>query len=129
MPNYYKPIRLIVCGTRTFNDYAYLKRKLDKHYFAYRDVTVLSGTAKGPDALGERWAYEWWHVVMRYHPDYDTHGKAAPIYRNQEMVENATHFIAFWDGKSNGTKDIIRRARKWGLKVKIIRFDRRRHGP
>lgn len=126
MPNYYKPIKLIIAGTRTFTDYAYMKRKLDKHFMRYRDITVLTGGARGVDTLGERWAFWWWWTVMQYIPDYQNHGKYAPILRNQEMVENATHAICFWDGKSKGTEDLIRKAKKWGLKVRIIRFDRRK---
>lgn len=135
MSDPYRPIRLIVAGSRTFDDYDYLCRKLDKHYMVYRDITVLSGAAKGADLLGERWAFSWWWKVMRFHPDYEKYGKAAPVYRNQEMAEASTakiegskinyegHLCAFWDGKSKGTEDMIRKARKWGLKVKVMYYE------
>lgn len=49
--------------------------------------------------------------------------------RNREMAEYAAmpdgvgHLIAFWDGKSRGTKSMIQLAKENGLKVKVIRYD------
>lgn len=111
--------KIIIAGSRTFNDYPFLVNKMDKLCRGMTSIIVLSGAAKGADALGEKWAFGWWWTVMRYHPDYKKYSNEAPLVRNQEMVENATRLVAFWDGKSRGTADIIRRARKWGLKVKV----------
>jgi len=46
-------------------------------------------------------------------------GKAAGFIRNAEMAEYADALIAFWDGRSKGTKHMIDLAKKHGLKVKI----------
>lgn len=43
--------------------------------------------------------------------------------RNREMAANADALIAFWDGKSRGTKNMIEEAQKRGLKVSIKHYE------
>ena len=50
---------------------------------------VVSGTARGADYWGERWAEENKIPIKRYYPDWNRHGKSAGPIRNQEMAENA----------------------------------------
>lgn len=118
-------LRLIVAGSRGFNDYELLKRKLD---YVLRNrvderITIVSGTAKGADQLGEQYAKERGYALMRYPADWDKHGKSAGYIRNKEMAKNADGLIAFWDGKSRGTKHMIDLAREQGLKVIIVRYE------
>ena len=52
-------------------------------------------------------------IKIKYFPaDWNTYGKSAGFVRNIEMAENATALIAFWDGKSSGTKHMIETAKK-----------------
>lgn len=118
-------MKIIVCGTRTFNYYLLLKRTLDKLTAKLKRITIITGAAKGADALAERWARENWRVVIRFHADWQKHGKKAGPIRNQEMIEYMNGkgaCIGFWDGKSAGTKDILERAKKNDLRVKIITY-------
>lgn len=46
--------------------------------------------------------------------DWDTYGRAAGPLRNAHMVEIATAVVAFWDGHSRGTRNLIGRAREAG---------------
>lgn len=115
-------MRIIIAGTRTFNDKGLLFRVMDKLTAPLMEVTVLSGAAKGADALGEEWAHSWYWVVLRYHADWDKHGKAAGPIRNEQMAENADALVAFHDGSSPGTADMIERARKHKLRTKVIRY-------
>ena len=39
--------------------------------------------------------------------------------RNRQMAENADALIAYWDGESRGTKNMIEEAKKRGLKIPI----------
>jgi hypothetical protein len=64
---------------------------------------VVSGTARGVDRLGERWAREHGIRVTRFQPDWLNHGKSAGFRRNQEMADYADALIALWDGQSRGT--------------------------
>ena len=80
---------------------------------------VVSGTARGADYWGERWAEANNIPIVRYYPDWNKHGKAAGPIRNKLMADNADALIAVWDGKSSGTKNMIETAKKKGLIVHI----------
>lgn len=119
-------MKIIVAGSRTFMGeecYQVLKQKMDKFTRNIKKVVVLSGAARGADAHGERWAYERMHTVMRFHPDYQKHGKAAPLIRNEEMAKEADACICFWDGQSTGTAHMIKMAKKYKLQLKIVEFE------
>lgn len=121
-----KACKIIVAGTRTFNNAELLAKKLHKLTRKIkRPVVIVTGAAKGADALAEKWAlsYPRMMTVKRFHADWEIHGKAAGPIRNQKMVDYADRLIAFWDGESPGTADVIRRARKAGLKVKVFRYE------
>ena len=114
--------RVIVAGSRDFHDYGFLLNKLD-WALSNREasgITIVSGGAKGVDALGERYAKDYGLSIERYPADWSTHGKAAGPIRNRQMAENADALAAFWDGKSRGTKNMIEEARKKGLRVIIF---------
>lgn len=53
----------------------------------------------------------------------EKHGKSAGYKRNQEMANVSTHLIAFWDGKSRGTKHMIDIAKRDGLKSHVVDFN------
>jgi hypothetical protein len=124
-----KPIRIIVAGSRDFTDYSLLKKKLN-HLTSKLDkkrlILVSGANKRGGDKLGEQWAWENGITVERHHPDYGRWpGKVAPIKRNEEMSlikPKPICCVAFWDGSSPGTADMIEQARKQGIRVKIIRF-------
>jgi hypothetical protein len=82
-------------------------------------ATVVSGGAKGVDALGERYAVEMNLPLHIYEADWEQHGRAAGPIRNRKMAENADALIAIWDGKSKGTKNMIETAEKKGLLVYV----------
>lgn len=116
--------KVIVAGSRTFNDYGLLKRKLD---FALRNkadegITIVSGAARGADKLGERYAKELGYEIDSYPAKWDEYGKSAGYIRNKEMAQNADALMAFWDGKSRGTKHMIDLANRYGLKVIVINY-------
>ena len=81
------------------------------------DVEEVSGTARGADRMGEEWARLHKVPVKKFPADWDTHGKSAGHIRNAEMAEYGDVLIAYWDGKSRGTKGMIDLATKKGLKV------------
>lgn len=126
-------MKIIVCGSRTFDDLLFLARKLETRTRNLKEVVVITGAQVtkdkygrkyGADYLAEKWALSKGHTIVRYHADWNKHGaKAGPI-RNSEMLRDsgARVLIAFWDGKSPGTKDSIDKARKAGLKVIIYRY-------
>ena len=118
-------MRIVVCGTRTFDNKKLLFSTLDKLTAKLDKILVVSGGAKGADRLGEDWALSNGFTVEIYHAEWDKLGpKAGPI-RNSEMVDSCSNkdaLIAFWDGESSGTKDILEKARKKGMKVRVIKY-------
>jgi len=119
-----KPITVIVAGTRDFIDKEYLFKVLDR-YLGKRNpktITILDGKARGPDRFGGEYGEAKGIRVLPYPADWDKHGKAAGFIRNEEMACAGSHLIAFWDGVSNGTKDMIERATAHGLMVVVIKI-------
>lgn len=116
--------RVIVAGSRDFNDYELLKSKM-LHYlkgFDLSEVEIVSGTARGADQLGERFAREFGCKLKQFPADWNK-GRQAGILRNIEMGDYADALVAFWDGKSRGTKHMIEYAKKKWLKVRVVRYD------
>ena len=58
-------MKVIIAGSRDFNDYTSLKNKMDIILKNQKDVTIVSGTARGADKLGERYAGENHHKVEK----------------------------------------------------------------
>lgn len=86
-------------------------------------VIIVSGTARGADQLGERYAERRGYTVERCPADWENYGRSAGMARNKNMAARSDALIAFWDGKSPGTKNMINLARERGLKVRVKRFD------
>lgn len=115
--------RVIIAGTRDFSDYELLRQKCDAILSAKREdsnIIVVSGTARGADRLGERYARERGYEIRRFPADWDNDGNAAGPIRNAKMAANADALIAFWDGKSRGTRSMIDIAKEKGLAVRVI---------
>lgn len=120
-------MKVIVAGSRGFDDYTLLTHELNKLQHisesANKFITeIVSGTARGADKLGERWAEENNVKIKRFPADWNTYGKSAGYIRNQQMAEYADVLYAFWDGKSKGTKHMIDLAHKHNLKVRVISY-------
>lgn len=134
-----EPLKIIIAGGRNFSDYAKLRKetlaairtcatefyncdKIDKDI-----VTIVSGCANGADTLGERFAKEFDLKLQLFPADWSK-GKGAGYARNTEMAKFASDeecngvLIAFWDGKSRGTKHMIKTAEKCGLRVFVVKY-------
>lgn len=111
--------KVIVAGSREFSDYDFLKNKLNHLLKNKTDICILCGMARGADMLGKRYAEEYGLHIEYYPADWEKDGKSAGYLRNILMAENADALVAFWDGKSKGTKHMIDIAKTKGLEVKI----------
>jgi predicted Rossmann fold nucleotide-binding protein DprA/Smf involved in DNA uptake len=83
-------------------------------------LVIVSGGARGPDSWAETEARRHSVPVDIIPADWDTHGRRAGILRNSTIVARSERVIAFWDGKSNGTMDTVRKAKAQGKKVVVI---------
>jgi hypothetical protein len=113
-------MKVIIAGTREFNDYYLLKTKCDEILHAISDIEIVSGKARGADTLGERYAKERGYSVKEFPADWKTYGRSAGMIRNRQMAEYGDMLIAFWNGKSRGTNGMINLAKNGGLKVEVI---------
>lgn len=117
-----KQISIIVAGSRDFADYQAVKTAVLQFVeSSYSDcqITIVSGGSKGVDHLGERLADEmgWTKTIVK--ADWRL-GRGAGPARNTQMAKMADALVAFWDGSSHGTADMIKKAEKAHLPVKTI---------
>ena len=116
--------KVIVAGGRDFSDYQLLVEKCDKYLANKANIEIVSGTAKGADSLGERYANEKGYSVKTFPADWGAFGKRAGYLRNEQMANYANALIAFWDGESRGTKHMIDIATEKGLLVKVTPYNK-----
>jgi len=114
-----REIRLAIVGSRTFKNYRLMERILGD-YLGFV-VEVISGGADGADSLGARWGRKNGFVPTIYEPDHKKY-KHAYHHRNRLIAEACTLLVAFWDGRSSGTKYTIDYARRIGREVRVVRF-------
>lgn len=110
-----KPLRIIIAGSRDFDDYELLKRLCNTIIGNNEYVEIVSGGARGADKLGEKYASEKGYKIVKFPADWDKHGKSAGYIRNRLMGEYSDMLIAFWDGKSKGTLNMISIAKELNL--------------
>ncbi len=82
--------------------------------------TVISGGAEGIDTLAEQYADK--HHLSKYivRPRYELYGRAAPLKRNEQMVDMADTILVIWDGRSKGTQYTLRYAEKKHKSLTVI---------
>lgn len=116
--------RVIVAGSRSFNDYTLLKHTLDSFLSGYlvSGIVIVSGMARGADTLGERYAQERGFQLVRHPAKWHEYGRSAGYKRNEEMASCANALVAFWDEKSKGTKHMIDIAKRKGLEIHVVTY-------
>ena len=119
--------RVIIAGSRQFNDYQALKDAVD-YYLSGKDpseIVIISGHAKGADSLGEKYAEERGLTLELYPADWEHLGKGAGFARNIQMAEIADALIAFRvNGYAcNGTNHMIGQAKTRGLDIRIVDYE------
>ena len=117
--------KLIIAGGRDFYDYNRLARVVQNGLLgplrAYR-VSIVSGMARGADWNGAHFARGCKLQLYEFPADWDTHGKRAGHIRNAEMAQFADGLLAFWDGESRGTDNMIQQMKRLGKPVKVVRY-------
>lgn len=111
-------IRVLVCGSRHFNDYKLLEKTLDGF-----DITeIIEGEARGADSLARDYAFKRDILLRAYPADWERYNKVAgPIRNKQMLVEGQPELvIAFRGENSRGTQNMIDQAKKAGIPVEIV---------
>ena len=89
-------MKIIIAGSRTFDNFDLLCKKMN-FYNSYGSISeVVSGNARGCDKLGERWANLNKIPLKIFKPNWDELGKSAGFIRNKEMGLYADGLVAFW---------------------------------
>ena len=118
--------KLIVAGTRSFDNYKLLRFKVNQRFLEYGcwsvdwEPEIVSGGAPGADKLAERYAAESKITLKVFSADWEKYGRSAGPRRNRQMAEYADAVIVFWDGKSRGTQNMIQQMRELGKPVEVV---------
>jgi len=132
-------LSLITAGSRNYNNEEEFNRVMDQIVDWFNGVTIISGMAKGPDRFGIMYHSKNRKTRLVKHPakwkviegvdqkyikenKYGKYNANAGMERNQKMLDEANALVAFWDGKSSGTRDIISRSIKAGILICIIKY-------
>lgn len=111
-------MRVLVCGSRHFNDYKLLEETLN-------DIpidTIIHGDARGADRLAGSYGERNNIPVLRFPALWELYGNRAGPIRNSQMLREGypDYVVAFLAPNSRGTKDMIKKAKDAGLEVEIV---------
>lgn len=118
--------KVIIAGSRGFSNYKLLKEKCNEYLREKRkeyNIIIISGGARGTDTLGEKYAQEEGFSLEVFPANWNKFGKSAGFRRNEQMAEVADALIAFWDGKSHGTKHMIEIMENKKLLVRVVNYE------
>lgn len=101
-------MRVIIAGSRNITDYGLLLDILDKSGVYFSEI--VSGGARGVDALGERFAIANEIPLVIFPANWDRYGRAAGPVRNTQMSDYADALVAIRKDYSRGTTDMIKKA-------------------
>lgn len=107
-------MKILIVGSRSITAF-------DLSPYIPADVdTVISGGAEGIDTLAEQYADK--HHLSKYiiRPRYELYGRAAPLKRNEQMVDMADTVLVIWDGHSKGTQYTVKYAEKKHKPLTVI---------
>jgi len=113
-------MKVIVAGSRGWTDYDTVRSTLDIVTEGAKNLEVVSGTARGVDQMGERYASERGLPCTRFPAEWRRYGKRAGYLRNEQMADYADTLVAFWDGKSPGTEHMINLARSRNMTITVV---------
>ncbi len=117
-------IKIAVGGCRDFGDIEYIFKCLDEYIkeLCDEEIIIISGHCSGVDAAAEKYAELRGIKTLLFPAEWKKYGKAAGPVRNKQIVEAADAVIAFWDGKSRGTKSLIDLAKKSGKNLTVFKI-------
>ena len=92
-------------------------------YLPENTTEIVSGGAKGVDTSAREYALSHGIKLTEFLPEYTKYGRSAPLKRNITIIKYSDIVLAFWDGKSRGTKFVIDNCRKLGVEVRVYIMD------
>ena len=121
-------IQLACVGSRMYNNYQEFDKNIRETFKEWNismnsRINLISGGAKGTDKMAEEWATKNSRSITIFRPNWDKYGKGAGPRRNAQIIDAATHCIAFPSKMGKGTQDSIRKANRKGIPLKVIYID------
>lgn len=114
-------MKLIIAGSREVSVTSKMIDAAIAESFPTKPTEIVSGLAKGPDRAGKRWAEENGVNLALFPANWKGEGRAAGHLRNYRMAKYGDALLAFWDGKSRGTKGMLDEMRKLHKTVAVYR--------
>lgn len=111
-------MKILIAGSRNIEEFDL------SPYIPKETTLIISGGAKGIDAIAEKYADEHKISKLILLPQYNLYGKSAPIKRNETMVNIADTVIIVWDGNSRGTKSTLQYSKKKNKNIILITVPR-----
>ena len=108
-----------VVGSRDFKNYDYLEQKLTDAPFTIDKI--ISGGARGADSFAIKFAKRHDIVWDEFLPDHKKY-RHPYHHRNRLIAEASDCIVAFWNGRSTGTKYTIDYARRIGKPVHVFKY-------
>ena len=90
-----------------------------EQYLPEDTTEIVSGGAKGIDTCAREYALSHDIKLTEFLPEYSRYGRGAPLKRNLQIIIYSDLVIAFWDGQSKGTKNVIVNCKKLNVKVDV----------
>lgn len=120
-------MKTIIAGSRDIDNYQLVLDAISESGFQISHV--VSGGARGVDALAERYARENEIPITIFYAQWKKYAsfgqtKRAGHDRNKTMSENAEALIAVWNSESRGTASMIENAREKGLKIYVKKVEK-----
>ena len=106
-------MRVAVIGSRN------LKINNFDKYLPANVTELVSGGAVGIDSCIKEYALSKNIKLCEFLPEYNKFGKVAPLKRNLQIIAYSDLIIAFWDGKSRGTKFVIEQCKKQNKNIRV----------
>jgi hypothetical protein len=116
-------MKVIIAGSRTIEgEDAYIDllvavNQALKDWGLHSLTEIVTGGARGVDAMGKEFAREFGIAHKEFPADWDTHGTSAGYKRNAQMADYADALLLLWDGKSKGSAMMKDIAQKKGMLV------------
>lgn len=112
-------MRILVTGSREWTDYTAIKNAIVAHGATF----IIEGGAAGADTYAKLAAKELGLPFETFDADWTRYRKAAGPIRNQRMLDEGKPdlVLAFPLPGCRGTWDMVRRAKKAGVEVKIFK--------